>query len=332
MLSFQRLFPTGKKQVFALLLTAALSSLPLVPGAQGYPVKPIKLVVPYPPGGIDPYARIMTPKISEILGQPIIVENRAGANGIIGTDYVVHSAADGYTLLFATTSTLVGGTLMLKAVSYDPLKDLTPIVGLFESLRTITVSAALPIHSVRELIDYSRAHPGKLTFGSSGIGSAFHLDGEILKDAAGIDMLHVPFKGTAPMATAIAAGQIDVGVASLNNVIAAIKANKVRLIAVMEKQRSPIFPDVPTVAETLPGTYKTVGWTGIFGPAGLPREIVSRWNAAARVAMETPEARAFHEKNGTVVNVTSPEETGQSLREGLAGVAALMKKIHLEPQ
>ena len=323
---------TRRRTLLAALVTAVLWGTPIFSGAQGYPVKPIRLVVPYPPGGIDPYARIMTPRMSEMLGQPIIVENRPGANGIIGTEYVVRSPADGYTLLFATTSTLVGGTLMLKAVTYDPLKDLTPIVALFESLRTITVSSALPIHSMRELIDYAKAHPGKLTFGSSGIGSAFHLDGEILKDAAGIDMLHVPFKGSAPMATAIAAGQIDVGVASLNNVIAAMTAGQVRLIAFMEKQRSPLYPDVPTVAETLPGTFKSVGWTGIFGPAGLPSEIVTRWNAAARTVMEAPEVRAFHEKNGTIVNVTSPQETGQSLREGLNTVAALMKKIHLEPQ
>jgi len=323
---------TRRRTLLAALVTAVLWGTPIFSGAQGYPVKPIRLVVPYPPGGIDPYARIMTPRMSEMLGQPIIVENRPGANGIIGTEYVVRSPADGYTLLFATTSTLVGGTLMLKAVTYDPLKDLTPIVALFESLRTITVSSALPIHSMRELIDYAKAHPGKLTFGSSGIGSAFHLDGEILKDAAGIDMLHVPFKGSPPMATAIAAGQIDVGVASLNNVIAAMTAGQVRLIAFMEKQRSPLYPDVPTVAETLPGTFKSVGWTGIFGPAGLPSEIVTRWNAAARTVMEAPEVRAFHEKNGTIVNVTSPQETGQSLREGLNTVAALMKKIHLEPQ
>jgi tripartite-type tricarboxylate transporter receptor subunit TctC len=313
-------------------LAAALLALPVAVLAQAYPVKPIRMVVPYPPGGIDPYFRIMTPKLQELLGQPIIVENRPGANGIIGTEAVVKSPADGYTLLFATTSTLVGGTLMLKSVTFDPVKDLTPIIGLFESMRTVTVAASLPINSIKELIDYAKANPGKLSFGSSGIGSAFHLDGEVLKEAAGINIVHVPYKGSAPMATAITSGEIGVGVASYNNVMAAINAGKVRLLAVMEKKRSPLLPNVPTVAETLPGTWRTVGWTGILGPAALPRPIVERWNSAARAAMETPEVRAHHQKMGTVITMSTPEETAESLHEGLKFVSALMKKIGLEAQ
>jgi tripartite-type tricarboxylate transporter receptor subunit TctC len=314
------------------MLAAMALTLPLAAFGQAYPTKPVRIVVPYPPGGIDPYLRIMMPKMTEVMGQPIVVENRPGANGIIGADVVVRSPADGYTLLFATTSTLVGGTLMIKAASFDPVKDLTAIVGLFESLRTLTVSAALPVTNVRELIEYAKANPGKLSFGSSGVGSAFHLDGEIFKEAAGIDIVHVPYKGSAPMSTAITTGEIAIGVASYNNIVAAWKAGKVRLIAVMERKRSPVIPDVPTVAETLPGTYKGVGWTGILGPAGLPRPIVMRWHAAAKAAMEAPDVVAYHRKMGTDIHVTSPEETAESLRAGLKQISTLMKKINLQPE
>jgi tripartite-type tricarboxylate transporter receptor subunit TctC len=318
--------------VLAIATAVVASTFSVAAQAQAYPTKPVRIVVPYPPGGIDPYLRIMMPKMTELMGQPIVLENRPGANGLIGTEVVVRSPADGYTLLFATTSTLVGGTLMIKAATVDPIKDLTPIVGLFESLRTITVSSALPVTNVRELIDYARANPGKLSFGSSGVGSAFHLDGEIFKEAAGIDIVHVPYKGSAPMATAITSGEIAIGIASYNNIAAAWKGGKVRLIAIMERKRSPLVPDVPTLAETLPGAVKSVGWTGILGPAGLPRPIVNRWHAAAKAAMETPDVIAYHRKMGTDIDVSSPEDTAESLRAGLKQVSALMKKINLQPE
>jgi tripartite-type tricarboxylate transporter receptor subunit TctC len=314
------------------ILAALALAMPLMAAAQAYPTKPVRIVVPYPPGGIDPYLRIMMPKMTEIMGQPIVLENRPGANGLIGAEVVARSPADGYTLLFATTSTLVGGTLMVKAPPFDPVKDLTAIVGLFESMRTITVLSALPVTNVKELIEYAKVNPGKLSFGSSGIGSAFHLDGEIFKEAAGIDIVHVPYKGSAPMATAITSGEIGIGVASYNNIAAAWKAGKVRLIAVMERKRNPLVPDIPTVAETLPGVWRSVGWTGILGPAGLPRPIVNRWHAAAKAAMETPDVVGYHRKMGTDINVTTPEETAESLRAGLKQISTLMKKINLQPE
>ena len=311
---------------------AVIAAFSLNVAAQSYPEKPIRLVVPYPPGGIDPYARVMMPKMVESLGQQIILENRPGANGLIGTENVVRSPADGYTILFATTSTLVGGYLMLKSVTWDPTKDLTAIISLFESLRTITVPASLPIRSVKELIDYAKRNPGKLSFGSSGIGSAFHLDGEILKEAAGIDIVHVPYKGSAPLATDVGAGRIEIGVMSYNNVIPYIRSGKLRLIAIMEKSRHSSLPDVPTVAETLPGVSRSPGWTGFLGPAGLPRPVVTRLFNAAKLAMESPEVRKFHEANQTVINVLTPEEMTVSLREGLGQVSALMKRINLQPE
>lgn len=316
-------------------IAALALALPLMPGAllaQSYPEKPIRLIVPYPPGGIDPYARVMMPKMIEQLGQQIILENRPGANGLIGTEIVVRSPADGYTILFATTSTLVGGYLMLKSVTWNPQKDLTPIISLFESLRTITLPASMPMRTMKELIDYAKQNPGKLSFGSSGIGSAFHLDGEILKEAAGIDIVHVPYKGSAPLATDVAAGRIEIGVMSYNNVIPHIKAGKLRLIAIMEKNRHASLPGVPTVAETLPGVSRSPGWTGFLGPAGMPRPVVTRLFNAAKAAMESPEVRTYHENNQTIINVLTPEEMGESMRAGLAQVSGLMKRINLQPE
>ena len=217
-----------------------------------------------------------------------------------------------------------------EGVTWDPVKDMTPIISLFESLRTITIPASMPIYNIRDLIDYCKKNPGKLSFGSSGIGSAFHLDGEILKEAAGIDIVHVPYKGSAPLATDVAAGRVEIGVMSYNNVIPYIKSGKLRLLAIMEKKRSPMIPDVPTVAETLPGTWRSIGWTGFMGPrtAAADRD---RINAAARAAMDTPEVRAFHEKYGTIINLTTPEEVGESLKDGLAQISGLMKRIGLQP-
>lgn len=321
-----------KPVVVATILAVAtgVASVPCL--AQVYPDRPIRLVVPYPPGGIDPYARVMMPKMVEMLGQQIILENRPGANGLIGTEIVARSPADGYTLLFATTSTLVGGYLMLKSVTWNPQKDLTPIISLFESMRTITVPAVLPIRSIRELIDYCKQNPGKLSFGSSGIGSAFHLDGEILKEVAGIDIVHVPYKGSAPLATDVAAGRIEIGVMSYNNVKPHIAAGKLRLIAIMEKNRSNTVPGIPTVAETLPGIVRSPGWTGILGPAGLPRPIVNRLFAAAKAAMDSQEVRTYHETNATEIAVLNPDEMAESLRNGLAQVSGLMKRINLKPE
>ena len=320
---------------FFILIASLALALPLTPvttQAQSYPEKPIRMVVPYPPGGIDPYFRIMMPKMVEVLGQQIILENRPGANGLIGTEVVVRSPAVGYTLLFATTSTLVGGFLMLKSVTWNPQKDLSPIISLFESLRTITVPASMPIRSIKELIDYAKQNPGKLSFGSSGIGSAFHLDGEILKEAAGIDIVHIPYKGSAPLATDVAAGRIEIGVMSYNNVKPHIAAGKLRLIAIMEKNRNDTVKGIPTVAETLPGVVRSPGFTGILGPAGLPKPVVDRLFMAAKAAMDSPEVRTYHQNNATEIAILNPEEMSDTIRNGLVLVSGLMKRIGLKPE
>jgi tripartite-type tricarboxylate transporter receptor subunit TctC len=314
-----------------LALAATLVLLSSAAVAQ-YPAKPIRIVVPYPPGGIDPALRIMAPKMTELLGQSLVIENRAGANGLIGSENVARSPADGYTLLFATSSTLVGGVLLMKDAKIDPVKDFTPISNLFGNLRTITVHSSLPVSTLKELVDYAKKNPGKLSYGSSGIGSTFHLDGEIFKQAAGVDVVHVPYSGTGPLSTALLAGQVEVGIMSLVNVRQHVAAGKLKLVAIMEEKRHPGMPDVPTAAEIYPGAVKSGAWVALLGPAGLPRPVVQRVHEAAIAAMNTREVRDYHDKNGAVIEATSPEALAAAIRTDLEKTAKLLKSIGLAAQ
>jgi tripartite-type tricarboxylate transporter receptor subunit TctC len=305
----------------------ALASIHGLASAQAYPSKPIRMVAPYPPGGIDNFARPINNRVSEMLGQPVVIDNRGGANGFIGSEIVARAPADGYTLLFVTSSTLVVGVLLSKAPPFDPVKDFTPVANLIETLQVLTVSGALPINSVKELIDYAKRNPGKLTYASSGIGSIFHLNGENLKLLTGIDMLHVPFKGTAPMATDLVAGRVDVGFPALLNVRPYLSSGKVKVLAMLEDKRNPDMPNVPTLAESVPGFHKGTSWTGIFGPAGLPRPIVTRLNGAFLKAMEAPEVREFFSQNGAIALGGTPEEFADRVKSDLASMGKLVQAV-----
>ena len=292
----------------------------------------MRVIVPYPPGGVDAGIRVMAPRMNELLGQPLVIENRGGANGVIGAELVARSPADGYTLLFATSSTMVGAVKTMKDVSWDPIKDFTPVSWLYDNLRIITVHSSLPVKSLRELIDYAKKNPGRLSYGSSGIGSAFHLDGEILKMAAGVDIVHVPYKGTGPMLTDMAAGRVQVGVGSISSIEPYIQSGKLRLIAFMERQRSPHYPDVPTVEEVLPGTRKAPSWIALFAPAGLPRPVLARVRDAAVASMDSPEAKAYFDKTGSAVHGSTSEELGTMLAEDLERMARLVTQLGLKQQ
>jgi tripartite-type tricarboxylate transporter receptor subunit TctC len=301
--------------------------------AQAFPTKPIRLIVPYPPGGIDPYARVLLPKMNEVLGQPLVIDNRGGANGFIGTELAAHAAPDGHTLLFVTASTIITGVFTAKKVPFDTVRDFTPVSGpMFENLRTLTVHGSLPFRSVKELVEYAKANPGKLSYASSGIGSNFHLDGELFKMATGADIVHVPYKGTAPMTTDLVAGRIEVGFASLVNVRPHIAAGKVRLLALMESKRSPKLPDTPVLAEIYPGLIKSPAWTGIVAPAGLPRAIVDRVHSAVLLALREPDAVDFYDKNGATVIGGGPDEFAAAIRRDLDISGKLVKSLAIEPE
>ena len=300
--------------------------------AQAYPVKPIRIVIPYPPGGIDPSMRLMIPKMTEVLGQQPFVDNRPGANGLIGADFVSRSAPDGYTLLFVAPSTIISGVLLTKDFKLEPLRDFTPITELYGTLKVLTVHPALPVNSVRELVDYAKRNPNRISYGSGGIGSTFHMDTEQFRQVTGIDMVHVPYKGTGPFAADLVAGRVEFGIIPLVNVGQQIATGKLKLLAVFEPRRDPSFPATPTIAESYPAMTKIGGWIGMFGPPGLPRPIVQKVYDAALAAMRTPELKEYHDKAGAVITAVAPDEFVATIKSDYEKMAQLIKSIGLKPE
>src|SRR5262245_14783976 len=257
-----------------------------------YPNKAVKVVIPFPPGGAtDIIGRVVAQKMSEQFKQPVVVENRPGAGGTIGSDVVAKSAPDGYTLLISTNSTHAVAAVLGKP-PYDPAKDFTPITLLAYSPNVLVVGADAGIGSVKELIEAAKRNPGKLSFASSGNGTIIHLTGELFRSMAGIDLLHVPYKGTALSMPDLAAGRVTM---LFDNIVSAqphLKAGTVKALAVTTLSHSALAPDLPTMAEAgVPG-FESSAWFSLFGPAGLPRDVQARAHAAALTALNTGESRA----------------------------------------
>ncbi|MCC6474769.1 MAG: tripartite tricarboxylate transporter substrate binding protein [Burkholderiales bacterium] len=299
--------------VTGLLLAVVLH--PLAALAQAYPARPVHLIISFPPGGpTDIAARLIATKASEGLGQPLLVDNRAGGGGTIAAAAVVKAAPDGYTLLLTPVSTHFISYFVLRAKPYDPIADFTPICSATDGSTGIAVTNALPVKSIPELIDLAKREPGKLTYSSAGIGTLFHLTGELFKQAAGVNILHVPYKGAGQALVDLQSGQISMTFSILAPLVTYVRSGKVRLIAVMDEARYRGYPDVPTVAETLPGFKKLGGSLGFFGPAGLPRPIVQRANAEIARAVLAPEVRPKLEDFGFRVFASTPEEFAASLK------------------
>jgi len=277
--------------------------------AQPFPAKPVHVIVPFPPGGgADALARIMAPHLTKIWGQPVIVENRPGASGHIGADFVANSAADGYTLLMSSTASL----------TEKNVHQFAPVTLVSASPYVIAVNPKVPASSVRGLIDHARANPGKLTFGSSGTGAASHLSAELFKAMAGIDMLHVPYKGTGQAVTDLLAGQIDVMFAPAHTVMPHAAAGKVKALAVTSAKRSSTLPDLPTAAESgLPG-YEAIGWFGLLAPAATPRELVARISADANKVLADPDVKQRTLALGAEPSGNTPEQFARFIREDQA--------------
>jgi tripartite-type tricarboxylate transporter receptor subunit TctC len=260
--------------------------------AQGYPAHPVKFVVPYPAGGAaDILARVVGQKLSERLGQPVVIDNRPGAGTAIGSELVAKAPADGYTILMGTVSSHAINPALNTHVGYDPIKDFAPISPVASLPFILDVHPAVPANSVAELIALAKAHPGKLNFASAGNGTSNHLAGELFKSMAGIDIVHVPYRGSAPALSDVIAGQVtmmfDLTITSLPQ----IQAKQVKALAITTPKRSALAPDLPTVAESgLPG-YAVDAWFGVFAPAGTPMPIVDRLNADTVAAMSLPDVR-----------------------------------------
>ena len=316
--------------LFAFLLAAPPLVAPILAAAQAYPTRPVRVIVPFPPGGVDVIARVVTNKLGEVTGQPFVLENRAGANGIIGSELVMRSAPDGYTLLITTSSTMVTSGFLSKNVPFDPVKDFTPIGAMYEAVQLLVVKSGLPVGNVKELVDYARKNPGKLTYATSGIGSAFHFMGEAFKQMTGTDILHVPYKGTGPVAVALVSGEADMGFPSYGNLGGNI--GKVKVLAVTDPKRYSKYPDVPTVAETLPGFKRIPGWIALFGPAGLPQPLVARLNTEIRNVMASPELKATLDRNDAL-DISGPAaDLAGYIKTDLALSAGIAKAAGIKPE
>jgi tripartite-type tricarboxylate transporter receptor subunit TctC len=288
------------------LATLAFCANGFAQGAANFPDRPIRLVVPYPPGGsTDPVARLLANDVSQRLGQPFVVDNKAGAAGSIGTEFTVRAAPDGYTILLHT-SVISTEPSIKKQLPYDARRDLAPITLALTGPYLLVVHPSLPVKNVADLIAYAKANPRKLNFGSAGQGSSGHLIGEMFKAAAGIDMVHVPFKGGGPSIAALAANEVQLLFDTISGSKALADSGKLRALAVTSAARSPVMPSVPTVSESGLRNFSVVYWLGIFAPAKTPQPIVDKLYDAFKAALDSPGVRDKLMESGQVVEGAPP--------------------------
>ncbi|HEX3062147.1 MAG TPA: tripartite tricarboxylate transporter substrate binding protein [Usitatibacter sp.] len=308
------------------MLLAIALIVPLAAAAQPYPSKSIRFVVPYPAGGpLDTVARIVGERVSESVGEPVIVENKAGAGGNIGADLVAKSAPDGYTILMGAVATHAINPSLYASMPYDARKDFIPVTQIASTPNVLVVNPALPVHDVAEFVAYAKAHPGQLNFGSGSTGSAGHLAGELFKATAGVEMTHVPYKGAAPAMTDLIGGRIQLMFDNLASSLVQIKAGKVRALAVTTAKRTELAPDLPTIAESgLPG-FDINTWFGLFVPARTPPAIVQRLHDEFVKALETPEVRARMLALGAEPVGSTPAQFAQYVQSEAAKYAKLVK-------
>jgi tripartite-type tricarboxylate transporter receptor subunit TctC len=317
---------------FAFALAALVTSL-AVPAyaADPFPSRPVRLVVPFPAGGAtDVIARLLAQKAGEKAGQPFIVDNRGGAAGNIGADSVAKAPGDGYSVL-QTVSALSLSPALYHKLPFDPVKDLTAITQLTASPLIIVANAKTGINSLKDLVDRAKAKPGALNFGSGGVGNPQHLTMEMLKTQAGLDIVHVPYKGDAPLFNSLLAGDIELACTPLSTALPHIQAGTLKALAVTSLKRNPAFPDTPAVAELYPG-FESTSWQGWFVSSATPKDIVTKLNGFARAALQTPEAEAMLKKFGSDPVGSSPEEFGSAFAAEVQRFKKVVADLKLPPQ
>ena len=303
---------------------------------QNYPSHPLRLIVPFPPGGsTDILARALAQKLAEGLSQPVVIDNRPGAGGSIGSEAAAKAAPDGYTLMMGHLGTLAVNAAIYKKLPYDPVKSFAPVCLMAIVPSVLVVNPSLPVTNTAELIAYAKANPGKLAYGSAGSGSTSHLTTEYFKLATGTDILHVPYKGVGPMLTDLVSGQLSMGLNGAPAVMPHVNSGRLRALAVSSATRLPSLPNIPTLAESgaegLRG-FEANGWYGIVAPAGTPREIVARLNAEIRRIVATPELRARLDAEGAIPAADSPEAFAAFIASEIARWSAVLKRAGIEPQ
>ena len=316
-------------------LLAAIAAIAAATGAlaQGYPDKPIKLVVPYAPGGsTDLLARSIAQKLNESMGQPIIVENRGGGGGMIGSEFVARAAPDGYTFMLGTGATHGIVKFTTKALSYDPVKDFTALTEAVEVPIVLAVHPSVPANNAAEFVEYVKKNPGKVSFGSSGTGSPHHLAGDLLKQVTGIDMVHVPYKGAGPAMQDLVGGQIAAVFTTLSTAIPQARGGRIRMLGLVEARRQPSVPNVPTIGESVPGYVMPRSWLGFFGPPGMPPAIVKRLNTELVKALHDPDTRAKLEAAGMPVIGTAAEDFAVVVRDDIEMYRKIATAAGIRPE
>jgi tripartite-type tricarboxylate transporter receptor subunit TctC len=300
---------TGR-QISAAVLAASLGVLAAGDApAQSYPSKVIKMIVPFPAGGADVMARLIADRLSAALGQPVIVENRpGGAGGTVGAKAVAIADPDGHTLLFTSPGPLTTSPAIYRNLDYDPIKGFAPVATIAVSPFLLVVNPAVPAHSMQEFIAHAKANPGKISYASAGAGTLPHLFGELLKQRTGIEMQHVPYRGSAPAITDLVAGQVHMFIDNTRNVLPFVQAGKLRALAVTSEARAPELPDLPTMPESGYGEFLATYWNGVLAPAGTPAAIVDKLNAAINASLTTAEVQASVAKLGMAPKIASPQQ------------------------
>jgi tripartite-type tricarboxylate transporter receptor subunit TctC len=321
-----------RRRIFAPLLLCAL--FPTAVNAQGsYPGRPIRFIAPFPPGGSsDVLCRLLGQKLSESLGQPVMVENRPGAGANIGHEFAAKQPADGYTLLLSSSSTLATNPHLYKRLGFDPIGDFSPVSMVASAGQVLVVHPSVPARSVAELVALARAQPGKLNFGSGGKGIQSHISAEMFKSAAGVDIVHIPYKGTVQAVSDLVAGQVQLVFADMVPAIPHIKAGRLRALAVTTEQRSAALPEVPTMIESGLAGYRAGVWWAVMAPKGTPEAIVNRLNAELGRIVKLPEVREKYASLGVSTEHSTPQFVTEKIKTDGQRLAQVLKAAGVEPE
>jgi len=319
------------KRLLSRCLAVTLAALaPSLASAEAWPARPVRIIVPFAAGGAtDVVARLLAQKLNEAWGQGVVVEDRPGAGGNIGADVVAKSTPDGYTLLMASGSIVTANPFMYKSMSFDPAKDLAPITNVASGPQVIAVAKSVPAKTLREFIAYVKANPGKVNYGSAGVGTQVHLAGENFAYAAGLDMTHVPYKGEASALSDLVGGQIQMVPANLGAAINLVKGGEIRALAVTSRARSSELPGVPAVDEVVPG-FENAGWFGLMAPAGTPREVIEKVYRDTAKALQGEAFKVALAKQGMTPVGNSPAAFQAAIRDETARWAKVIHERHLQ--
>ena len=314
-------------------ITIALLTVPLAASSQTFPSKPVRILLQFAPGGSgDVSLRTLAPHLTAELGQPIVIDNRPGGGGVVAAELLVRAPADGYTLMSGTSATQLIRPHLIKGTPFDPIKDFTPVTPLYTAVSLLVAHPSVPVNSMRELIDYAKKNPGKLSWGGAGIGTPDHLYGEQVKQMAGIDVVHVPYKASSLALNDVIAGQLPMTFTILAAATSHIKQGKLKPLGVVGDKATPLLPDVPGFGEVIPGYVQPPSWNGIFGPAGMPKPVLDRLHGAFVKALNQPDSVQRWRENGYQTLGLTPEQFAVRIRREFELVGQIIKAAGIKQE